>query len=75
MAAHRKWGHIAGMNDDQAPPPFDFVVRPCTLHAGRYRWDIREGGTPIRASMDSFASEQEAHTDGIYELEKLKKIS
>jgi hypothetical protein len=60
---------------DQTPPPFDLVVRPCTIHAGRYRWDIREGGTPIQTSMDSFASEQEAHTDGIREFEKLKQNS
>src|SRR6267378_7166199 len=31
----------------QSPQPYDLVTRPCTIHAGRFRWDIRENGRPI----------------------------
>jgi hypothetical protein len=55
----------------QSPQPYDLVTRPCTIHAGRFRWDIRENGRPIQSSMESFATEQEAHADGRHELEKL----
>ena len=58
---------------EQAPPPYDVVVRPCTIHAGRYRWEIRQSGMPVQSSMDSFASEQEAHEDGRREMERLMR--
>jgi len=25
----------------QSPQPYDLVTRPCTIHAGCFRWDIR----------------------------------
>jgi cytochrome c556 len=50
----------------QSPQPYD---------AGRFRWDIRENGRPIQSSMESFATEQEAHADGRHELEKLIQVS
>ena len=59
----------------QSPQPYDLVTRPCTIHAGRFRWDIRENGRPIQYSMESFATEQEAHADGRHELEKLIQVS
>ena len=59
----------------QSPQPYDLVTRPCTIHAGRFRWDIRENGKPIRSSVVSFATEQEAHADGRHELEKLIQVS
>ena len=59
----------------QPPQPYDLVTRPCTIHAGRFRWDIRENGRPIQSSMESFATEQEAHADGRHELEKLIQVS
>ena len=59
----------------QSPQPYDLVTRPCTIHAGRFRWDIRENGTPVQSSMESFATEQEAHADGRHELEKLIQVS
>jgi hypothetical protein len=58
-----------------APQPYDLVTRPCTIHAGRFRWDIRQNGRPVQSSMESFASEQEAHMDGRLELEKLMEVS
>ena len=61
--------------DLRSPQPYDLVTRPCTIHAGRFRWDIRENGRPIRSSMESFATEQEAHADGRHELEKLIQVS
>jgi hypothetical protein len=59
----------------QSPQPYDLVTRPCTIHAGRFRWDIRENGRPIQSSMESFATEQEAHADGRHELEKVIQVS
>ena len=59
----------------QSPQPYDLVTRPCTIHEGRFRWDIRENGRPIQSSMESFATEQEAQADGRHELEKLMLIS
>ncbi len=50
---------------------YDLVTRPCTIQAGRFRWDIRENGRPIQSSVESFATEQEAHADGRHELEKI----
>jgi len=64
---------IVGMA--QSPQPYDLVTRPCTIYAGRFRWDIRENGRPIQSSMESFATEQEAHADGRHELEKLILVS
>jgi hypothetical protein len=59
----------------QSPQPHDVVTRPCTIHAGRFRSDIRENGRPIKPSMESFATEQEAHADGRRKLEKLLQVS
>ncbi len=58
----------------QSPQPYDLVTRPCTIHAGRFRWDIRQNGKPVQSSMETFASEQEAHMDGRLELEKLMRL-
>jgi hypothetical protein len=52
-------------------PPFSMRVRSCTLHPGRYRWDISQLGRPILSSEDSFATEIEAEADGLVELAKL----
>ena len=59
----------------QSPQPYDLVTRPCTIYAGRFRWDIRENGRPVQSSIESFATEQEAHADGRHELEKLIQVS
>jgi hypothetical protein len=40
----------------QSPQPYDLVTRPCTIHAGRFRWDIRENGRPVQSSMEAFAT-------------------
>jgi hypothetical protein len=60
---------------DQIPPPYELVIRACTIHAGRYRWEIRQTGTPVQSSMESFVSAQEAHTDGRQVIEKLMQVS
>jgi hypothetical protein len=65
--------HIVGVA--QSPQPYDLVTRPSTIHAGRFRWDIRQNGRPVQSSMEAFASEQEAHMDGRLELEKLMQVS
>jgi len=56
-------------------PPFSVRVRPCTLHPGRYRWDIFQLGRPILSSEDSFASKTEAEADGSNELAKLSEAA
>ena len=66
--------HIVEMAD-QSPPPYDLIIRPCMIQAGRYRWDIRRDGTPVQSSIQSFSSEQEARMDGRRELERLIQIS
>ena len=59
----------------QSPQPYDLVTRPCTIDAGRFRWDIRENGIPIQSSVESFATKHEARADGRHELEKVIQIS
>jgi len=56
---------------DQVPPPYAVKVRRCTIHAGRYRWDIHENGRPVQSSADSFATEHEAEASGLIEMEGL----
>jgi hypothetical protein len=65
---------LGGMTDS-TPPPYELAVRACTIHAGRYRWDIRVSGTPVQSSIESFASPQEAQTDGRQVIEKLMQGS
>src|SRR5260370_41854200 len=66
---------IAALRSAQSPQPYDLVTRPCTIDAGRFRWDIRENGRPIQSSVESFATEHEAHADGRHELEKVILVS
>jgi hypothetical protein len=53
------------------PPPHEVKTRRCTIHVGRFRWDIVENGKPISSSPDSFATRDEAHKDGLEELRRL----
>jgi hypothetical protein len=46
------------------PPPLSLRVRACTLHVGRFRWDIMEFGRPVQSSPSSFLTTQEAEDDG-----------
>ena len=48
---------LGGMTDP-TPPPYELAVRACTIHAGRYRWDIRESGTAVQSSIESFAARE-----------------
>jgi hypothetical protein len=57
------------------PPPYELVIRAFTIHPGRYRWEIRQIGTPVQFSMESFATAHEAHTDGRQVIEKLLQVS
>jgi hypothetical protein len=56
---------------DAFPPSYTVAVRPCTIHAGRFRWDIHHLGQPVFSSPESFATEQDAATDGLKEVERL----
>jgi len=66
--------HIVSMAD-RPTPPYELVIRPCTIDAGRYRWDIRRDGTPVQSSMESFASEHEAQMNGRREVKRLTLVS
>ena len=56
---------------DKRLPLYGVKVRPCTIHAGRFRWDILENGRPVQSSPGSFATKQEAEASGFAEIEKL----
>ena len=57
------------------PPTYVLTTRPCTLHAGRYRWVITGNGMPVQTSANSFETPKKARADGLREMEKLIKTS
>jgi hypothetical protein len=54
--------------------PYAVSTRPCTIHAGRFRWDIMYFGTPILSSPDSFPTELDALNAGTREIGKLAAL-
>jgi hypothetical protein len=52
-------------------PPYEVKTRRCTIHAGRYRWDIRERGKTVQSSSESFETRDEAAAAGQAELANL----
>jgi hypothetical protein len=64
--------HTTIMAAPRAPvPPYRVRVRRCTIHVGRFRWDILENGRPAESSPDSFFSRREAKADGLARLHEL----
>ena len=57
------------------PLAYELTTRPCTLHAGLYRWVITGKGKPIQTSADSFETSELAHMDGRIAFEKLVESS
>ena len=60
------------------PPLYVVRVRPCIIHAGRFRWDIRDvndGDRPVRSSEDSYATIDEARTAAQVALQELASIA
>jgi hypothetical protein len=57
----------------QNPPPYGIKTRRCTIHAGRFRWDILERGKPVLSSEDSYATRHEAEAAGRDEMKKLTR--
>jgi hypothetical protein len=57
---------------DRDLPAYELSTRPCTLQAGRYRWDIRLRGRLVRSSVDSYPSTLEARAAGLRAVEKLR---
>jgi hypothetical protein len=57
----------------QNPPPYAIKTRRCTIHAGRFRWDILERGKPVQSSEESYATRHEAEVAGRAEMAKLTK--
>ena len=68
----RVLAEIAGVREmtDQ-PPPYEVKTRRCTIHAGRYRWDLLENGKPIESSGESFVTREEAQKDGLLAMQRL----
>jgi hypothetical protein len=60
---------------DTFPPKYDLMTRPCTIHAGRYRWVITGNGKPVQTSLSSFETPAMACADGDVTLEKLIRSS
>jgi hypothetical protein len=74
LAAVQSRPHIAGMATT-FPPAYELTTRPCTIHAGRYRWVITANGKPVQTSTDSFETSESAHMDGRIAFEKLVQSS
>jgi hypothetical protein len=60
------------------PPVYELKTRRCTIHVGRFRWDILENGKPIESSAESFLTRREARQKGltvnVSRLEQLKVV-
>jgi hypothetical protein len=70
LAVVQSWPHIASMATT-FPPAYELTTRPCTIHAGRYRWVITANGKPVSTSGDSFETPELARMDGLIALERL----
>jgi hypothetical protein len=60
------------------PPLYVVRVRPCIIHAGRFRWDIRnvnDGDRPVRSSEDSYPTVGEAKAAAQGALQELASIT
>ena len=66
--------HIASMATT-FPPAYELTTRPCTIHAGRYRWVITANGKPVSTSGDLFETPELAHMDGLIAFERLVQSS
>ena len=53
-----------------APAAYELRTRRCTIHVGRFRWDILENGKPIESSAESFPSRKAARQEGLSVIEK-----
>jgi hypothetical protein len=58
---------------DKFPPKYALTTRPCTRHAGRYRWVINGNGMPIQTSAEAFETRRKARANGLVEFVKLIK--
>jgi hypothetical protein len=68
----RSQAHTMVMAAPDAPvPPYRIRVRRCTIHLGRFRWDIIVDGTPVESSPDSYFSRREAKAVGLARLKEL----
>ena len=56
---------------DELSSPYAVKVRRCTIHAGRFRWDIHRNGRSVLPSPESLATRQEAETHGRAEAERV----
>ena len=59
---------------DQHPPPYGVKTRRCTIHPGRFRWDILERGKPVQSSAESYVTRRDAEFAGRNEMEKLTRF-
>ena len=52
-------------------PAYELKTRRCTIHVGRFRWDLLENGKRIESSAESFPTRTTARQDGLSVMEKL----
>ena len=60
---------------DKFLPTYALTTRPCTVHAGRYRWVINGNGRLVQTSAEAFETKIKARANGLVELVKLIKTS
>ena len=58
-----------GMPNGRAP--YAIRVRRCTIHAGRFRWDLLDGTRPSVSAPESFATRDEAEAAGLKEMRRI----
>ena len=56
----------------EAASPFSLTTRPCLVDVGRFRWDLYSHESLFQSSAESFDTEEEAHANGMIELERLE---
>jgi hypothetical protein len=56
------------------PHPYSLKIRPCTEHAGRFRWEILDSDGVLDTSWDTFATEREAEEVGRREMKNLVEM-
>jgi hypothetical protein len=54
--------------------PYALKIRPCTEHAGRFRWETHDSDGLLETSWGSFVTERAAEDDGRREMKNLVEI-
>ena len=52
------------------PAAYELKTRRCTIHVGRFRWDILQNGKAVQSAEESFPTRKAARQDGLSVMEK-----